>query len=314
VVDAAGATLLALGDVATPIFPRSAIKALQALPLVELGGADQYRLGDAELALAAGSHTGEPDHIMVAERMLAGCGLDVGALACGAHWPLHQPSAHALVRAGLGPSAIHNNCSGKHAGFLCLARSLRLDPRDYGNLQHPVQREVRTVLASLTASSLDANVAGMDGCSVPTWAIPLRQLAHGFARFGTGAGLEPKRATAAARIRRACAAKPFFVAGTGRFATELMEHFRERVFVKAGAEGVLCAALPQQGFGVALKCDDGAGRGAEVIMACVIARLLPFNVVDRALLNRFISPILRNWRGLEIGALRPTAVLSAASL
>jgi L-asparaginase II len=314
VVDADDASVLTMGDVARPVFPRSAVKALQALPLVELGGADQYGLGEPELALAAGSHAGERDHIVVVERMLAGCGLDARALACGAHWPLDPASAQALVRAGLGPSAIHNNCSGKHAGFLCLARGLRLDHLGYVNPNHPVQREVRAALESLTASSLDEPVTAIDGCSVPTWAIPLRNLAYGFARFGTGRGLEPKRAHAAVRIRTACAANPFFVAGTGRFPTKMMEHFRERVFVKPGAEGVLCAALPQQGLGIALKCDDGAARGAEVIMAALISRLLPFNVADRAVLDRFIWPVVRNWNDLEVGVLRPSPLLFEISL
>ena len=154
VMDADGRACLSLGDIGKPIFPRSAVKAIQALPLLELGGAERYQLGPTELALATGSHAGEPGHVRVVERMLASCGLEVGALACGAHWPLEQTAAHALVRAGLGPTAIHNNCSGKHAGFLCLARHLGVDHRDYWTAQHPVQREVRAALENLTAIRL----------------------------------------------------------------------------------------------------------------------------------------------------------------
>src|SRR6185295_10373924 len=121
VVDADGAAVLALGDVAQPVYPRSAVKPLQALPLVESGAADRYGFGDEELALACASHGGEPPHIAVAARMLSRAGLDVGALECGTHWPTQQSSAQALARAGAAPSALHNNCSGKHAGFLCVA-------------------------------------------------------------------------------------------------------------------------------------------------------------------------------------------------
>src|SRR5215210_6853486 len=119
VVDADGATVLALGDVIRPVYPRSAVKPLQALPLIENGAAERYGFGDEELALACASHGGEAAHVEIAARMLARAGLDESALECGAHWPSHQPSAQALARSGATPSALHNNCSGKHAGFLC---------------------------------------------------------------------------------------------------------------------------------------------------------------------------------------------------
>jgi len=310
VVDTRGRSPLVLGDGAWPIFPRSAVKALQALPLIETGAADRYGLGDEELALAASSHAGEPAHVAGVGRMLERCGLDASALACGTHWPLNQASAHALARAGGQPSALHNNCSGKHAGFVCVACATGVPHEGYVNPAHPVQREVRAVLEGLTGMTL-SDVA-VDGCSVPTWAIPLTNLAQAFARFATGQGLSPTRAKAAARLRAACAAKPFFTAGTGRFCTVIMETLGERLYVKAGAEGVLCAALPQQGLGIAVKCEDGAARGAEVIMAALIARFLPLDTLDRPLLDDLMRPALRNWNGIKVGALRPAAVLTAA--
>src|SRR4051794_13566103 len=158
VVDAGGATVLALGDVARPVYPRSAVKPLQALPLVESGAADKYGLGDKELALACASHGGEPAHVEVASRMLARAGLDAGALECGAHWPNHQPSSQALARAGGAPSALHNNCSGKHSGFLCVACAAGAEHRGYVKPEHLVQREVRGALESLTGAGLSADV------------------------------------------------------------------------------------------------------------------------------------------------------------
>ncbi len=311
VVDADGAAVLALGNVMTPVFPRSAIKALQALVLVEAGGADRFGLGDEELALACASHGGEPAHVAGVERMLRASGLGASVLACGTHWPLHQPSAHALARGGGTASALHNNCSGKHAGFLCAACAMEAGAGGYVEASHPVQREVKAVLETMGGAAIPDERRATDGCSVPTWAMPLADLARAFARFATGRGLEAARAAGAQRLRAACAAKPWFVAGTGRFDSELMQHFGARVFVKGGAEGVHCGALPELGYGIAVKCDDGHGRAAEVMTAALIARLLPPDGRDRDFLARFVRPTLRNWRGTVVGGIRPTDMLGA---
>jgi len=308
VCDADGNTALAIGEVTAPVFPRSAVKALQALPLIEQGAAERFGLGDEELALACASHSGEAAHVAGVERMLAKAGLQPCDLRCGAHWPIAQAAAAAVARSG-GPTALHNNCSGKHAGFLCVARAIGVDPADYWRPEHPVQRAVRGVLEDFTSASLGEACCAIDGCSVPTWAVPLRNLAHGFAKFGTGRGVSAERARAAARLRQACAAAPWFVAGTGRFCTEIMQLFGQRVFVKTGAEGVYCAALPQQGLGIAVKCDDGASRAAPAIMAAVLVGFLPLAAGERAVLERFVAPVQRNWNGLEVGQIRITDAL-----
>jgi len=305
VADAEGAMVFDLGDVKKPVFPRSAVKALQAVPLIESGAADRYGFGDEELALACASHSGEPAHVAGVERMLAKAGLDQAALSCGTHWPVSQAAAFALARTGT-PSALHNNCSGKHAGFLCVACAGGADHAGYWQPEHPVQREVRAVLEDFTGAALMPDCRAVDGCSVPTWAIPLENLAQAFAKFGTGHGLAGERAKAAARLRAACAQKPWYIAGTGRFCTEIMQLFGARVFVKTGAEGVYCGALPVQGFGIAIKCDDGTGRAAQAIMAALIARFLPLGEDERAALTPFLRPVLRNWNGIEVGAVQVT--------
>lgn len=305
VADADGGTVLTIGDVAQPVFPRSAIKALQAVALVEQGGADRYGLKEQELALACASHSGEPAHIAGVERMLAKAGLDAAALRCGAHWPIAQPAAMALAQIGA-PSALHNNCSGKHAGFLCLACALGVDRADYWRPSHPVQRHVRAVLEDFAGATLGDDRCAIDGCSVPTWAVPLENLALAFAKFGTGTGLAPARAAACARLREACAHESWYVAGTGRFCTAIMQLFGARVFVKTGAEGVFCGALPELGLGIAVKCDDGAGRASEAITAALIARFLPLANGERESLGRYAHPVLRNWNGFEVGAIRVT--------
>jgi len=305
VADASGKIAFAVGDIAAPVFPRSAIKALQALPLVESGAADRFGFGDEELALACASHSGEPGHVAVVERMLAAAGLDASALRCGAHWPMSQSAAYALAKTGTA-SALHNNCSGKHAGFLCLACALGVDRVDYWRPEHNVQREARAAIENVTGAVLGEDICAIDGCSVPTWAIPLENLATGFAKFVTGQGLSPSRAAAAARLMRACAQKPWHVAGTGRFCTEIMQIFGARVFIKTGAEGVYCGALPEQGLGIALKCDDGASRAAQAIIATMIARFLPMSEAERQALSPLLRPVLRNWNGFEVGAVRVT--------
>ena len=305
VVDAEGSLVLALGDVDALVYPRSAVKAMQALVLMEAGAVDRFELRDEALALACASHGGEPGHVAVAEQMLAAADLNASALECGVHWPSHAPSAQALARSGQSASALHNNCSGKHAGFICAARVLGVDHRGYTDPAHPVQRAVKAVLQDLTGVGIPDEHRAIDGCSVPTWAIPLKALARGFARFGSGKGMTSGRARAAQRLRRVCAANPWHVAGTGRFCTAVMEQFGERVFVKTGAEGVFCGALPELGLGVAVKVDDGAARASEVAMAGVIERFLPLGDKDRAALGRLLHPTLRNWNGIEVGKIVP---------
>jgi L-asparaginase II len=258
VVDADGRVALAFGDIDRPIYPRSAVKAIQALPLIESGAADRLGLDEAEIALACASHSGEPAHVALAKAMLAKSGRDAGALECGAHWPLEEKASRALARSGKSPSALHNNCSGKHAGFVCFACAEGSDPKGYVAPAHAVQRAVTAALADVMGVKLGPENRAVDGCSIPAYAIPLRALAFGFARFGTGQGLAPERARAAARLRAAVAAHPAVVAGQGRFDTEVMTLLGARVFTKTGAEGVFCAALPELGLGLAVKADDGA--------------------------------------------------------
>ena len=305
VVDARGRVVFGVGDTEAAVYPRSAVKALLALPLVETGAADRLGLSDAELALACSSHSGEPEHTAAAASMLAKAGRDAGCLECGTHWPSPDFVARALARSGQEPSALHNNCSGKHAGFICLSCDQGIDPAGYIQPEHPAMRMVTQALAEMTGARLEADNRAVDGCSIPTYAISLQALALGFARFGSGVGLSADRASAAALLRRAVAAHPFMVAGTKRFDTLLMQALGARVFSKTGAEGVFCVALPELGLGVAVKCDDGAGRAAEVATAALVQRFLKGGVPE-SLLN----PELVNWNGIKVGELRAVSALT----
>src|SRR5579863_9518595 len=289
VVDAEGRIVMAFGDAERPVYPRSAVKALQALPLIESGAADRLGLSDKEIALACASHSGSDDHVATARAMLAKAGRDEGTLECGVHWPLGETEARALARSGRTPNALHNNCSGKHAGFVCLSCAMGVEPKGYVAPDHAVQREAAAAIAAATGARLSEETRGVDGCAIPTYAVPLIALARGFARLGTGEGLSPAGQKAAARIRAAVAAHPVTVAGNGRFDTDVMSLLGARAFTKSGAEGVFCAALPEAGLGLAVKADDGAGRAGQVMIAALIRRFGGFGDETAALLAPFVS-------------------------
>jgi L-asparaginase II len=323
VVDADGTVVVALGDIDRPVYPRSAVKALQALPLVESDAADRLGLADAELALACASHNGEAVHVETALGMLRKAGVDADVLECGTHWPYLEPRVREMAARGEQPGALHNNCSGKHAGFVCLACALmgwndsgidlRTYVKGYVKPDHPVMREVAASLHSTTGFDLSRAPRGTDGCSIPTYGIPLRHLAHGFARFATGVGLRDGEARAARRLRRAVSAAPYLVGGAERFDTLVMERLGERVFCKVGAEGVYCAAVPERGLGVAIKIRDGNNaRAAEVVMAAAIESLVRLDSAEAEFMRGLSEVSLRNWNGIEVGALRATPALRKA--
>lgn len=307
VVDAGGAVRASVGDIAQVVFPRSAVKAIQALPLVESGAADALGFGNRELALACASHHGEPDHAALAADMLARVGLDVSALECGTHWPTSHAATIALARAGAEPCALHNNCSGKHAGFVCTCRHIGIAHRGYVGIGHAYQRMIAETMAEVTGARHDATNAAIDGCAIPTYAIPLEALANGFARMGTGACLGAARAAAARRLFAACMAEPFCISGTDGADTAMLRAGQGRVFLKVGAEGVYCGAVPELGLGFALKIDDGAERAAQVAVAALLVRLLGADDLAPAFEARTRAPVV-NRNGEPVGEVRALAV------
>ncbi|MEJ8473865.1 asparaginase [Roseibium algae] len=306
VVDDTGKLICAIGDVEARVFPRSAIKVLQALPLVESGAAEALDLDQAELALCCSSHNGEGVHVKSARVMLLKAGLSEDDLECGSQWPKRMEDIAELIRADETPGALYNNCSGKHAGFLGLAKILGAPTKGYVLPDHPVQQEIKSIVEEFTGETLTTDVCGTDGCSIPTYASPLKGLARAFAVFGTGEGLEPNRADACEQLFEACVNEPFMVAGTDRFCTDVMKVFKGRVFVKTGAEGVFCASIPEKGIGIALKCDDGASRGSECMMAAVLEVLLDLNEDEAKVLNTYVNPPVLTRIDFKAGDIRPS--------
>lgn len=310
-LDADGRVVFSAGEVEAPVFPRSACKAMQALPLVESGAADAYGFGDRELAIACASHSGEDEHAALAASMLARAGRDVTALECGAHWSFEQKPLIHQARTLQAPSALHNNCSGKHAGFVCAACHSGMEVDGYVGYDHPLQGDIRGIMEGLTGAVLAHDNCGTDGCSIPTYAVPLNRLADGFGKMLTGRGLEPLRARAARRLIDACMAEPFYVAGTKRFCTRLMEIAPGEIFAKTGAEGVYCALLPKKGISIAVKCEDGAGRAAESMVAAALSRFFDTGSEIYGKLFLLANHEMYNWNGLKVGEVRATSAILA---
>ena len=233
--------------------------------------------------------------------MLARAGRNENDLECGGHWSSRQ--AVQIEQARLyadTPGAICNNCSGKHSGFICTAAHLDIDPSGYIKPDHEIMSGVRDALEDVTGAAHAADQCGTDGCSIPTYAIPLTDMAHGFAKMATGNGLKPERAKAGIRLLNACMAAPFYMAGTDRFCTRLMELGEGRLFAKTGAEGVFCGAIPELGVGIALKCDDGGTRASEAMMAAVMAQLIPKDDQLSEALNAMANIELKNWNEIQL--------------
>jgi L-asparaginase II len=315
VVDAAGTIVRAWGDVDRPVYPRSANKPLQAMALVETGAAARWHAADAEVALACASHFGEPRHTQAVDGWLARSGLSIGDLECGAHAPYDPATAEAMLRDGTAPTALHNNCSGKHTGFLVTAAHLAEPTRGYVGYDHPVQRRVSATVAALCGVAAADLPWGVDGCGIPTLAMPLAALARGMAQLVDPSRLPDARAAAARRIVAAMAAHPLMIGGAGSFASRLTAALGGAVIAKSGAEGVYTAMLPRLGLGVALKIDDGAARAAEGALVAVLARVggQVGQLDDAAIaaMRAVLAPDLRNRAGRIVGALQPGPALTA---
>ncbi|HVZ68863.1 MAG TPA: asparaginase [Rhizomicrobium sp.] len=308
IADSQGKLEFALGDVETPVYPRSSLKPIQALPLIESGAAEAFGVTAEEIALACASHSGEPMHTERVAAWLARIGCDEYDLACGPHPPRYEPVWEGMIRRGETPTRLHNNCSGKHTGFLTVAKHWDIATKGYERFDHPVQQEVMATLARL--SGVHDLPHGVDGCAAPNFALPLSGFARALAKFADPSSLDPVRGDAAKQIVQAMVRFPELVSGTGRACAILMRSSGGRAVVKTGAEGVYAGIVPELGLGIALKIDDGTGRAAETAIAFVLDRLglLGKDKPARAMLD---APVL-NTRNEAVGKRRPAEALVKA--
>ena len=310
VVDANGALVQGIGDVDRLVFPRSAIKPVQALPLIETGAADHFALSDTELALACASHNGEAVQVAAVQAWLTRMGLSVADLACGIHPSLQPDIALALAANGTPLGRAHNNCSGKHTGFLATALHLDESLVGYEKARHPVQQRIKAVMEDLSGVALGNEACGVDGCGIPACAMPLRALALAMARMAGASDLTASRQAAARRIVQAMANNPLYVAGSGRSDTRIMAACGGRLATKIGAEGVHVAILPERQWGIALKIDDGTTRASDCAMANVLDQLGMLGEAARKDLADLLVKPLINTLGEAVGEIRPAPGLS----
>ncbi|MCG8491412.1 MAG: asparaginase [Sneathiellales bacterium] len=300
--DAHGKILKSYGETDRPVYLRSAIKPLQALPLVESGAADAFNLTSKEISLACASHTGEDIHVEAVLDWLRKIGRTIDDLECGSHWPTYRPAERALAAAGKTPTTAHNNCSGKHTGFLTTSVHLNEDHKGYINLDHPVQKRLVKVLEDFTDLDLSGAPVGIDGCSIPTLGIPLSNAALAIARFANPEKLSEERAAACKKIQAAIAEQPEMIAGSDRLCTALNRSAKGKVIAKVGAEGVYLAALPESGLGIAMKAQDGNTRGVEIALGQLLEELGIMTEEMHREMDEFVLPTYKNWNDIEVGS------------
>ncbi len=305
VCDTKGEIVMAWGDPHAVVLPRSSSKMLQGLPLIESGAADAVGLTPAHLALACASHQGAAIHTSRVADWLAHLGKSESDLRCGVQPAADVPEAERLIRAGENACQLHNNCSGKHAGFLTLNAHLG-GGSEYVEADHPVQKAALEAFEDLTGA--DSYGHAIDGCSAPNHATTVHGMARAMAFFAGAKTGSNTRQNAAARLRDAICAYPELVAGEGRACTELMRAMEGRVAIKTGAEAYYVGIVPEKGLGIALKVVDGSTRGAECAIAAILVKLGVLDANHPATLKRMNAPI-RNWRGIETGILRPAEAL-----
>ncbi len=306
ICDDAGEIVQAWGDPAKVIYPRSSAKMIQALPLIESGAADAFGLKQSQLALACASHQGAVIHTDPVGAWLKDLDLGDNDFRCGPQEPRDPADRNALIRAGETPCRIHNNCSGKHAGFLTLSKHLNGGP-EYVDIIHPVQTACKAAFEETTGES--SPMFGIDGCSAPNHASTLHGLARAMAFFASAQTRNDTRSKAAASLVQAMVTYPELVAGEGRACTELMRAMDGKVAIKTGAEGVFIGILPEQKLGIALKISDGATRASECVMAALLVKCGVLDAKHPAAIARMTPPIT-NFAGLTTGHIRPSATLT----
>jgi L-asparaginase II len=319
VSDETGKVVAACGDPEIPVYVRSAAKPFQALPLLAAGGERRFRLDDAAIALMCASHGGEPAQVRLARDLLRRGGFRPEDLQCGAHAPMHEPSARELVRRGETPTVLHNNCSGKHAGLLLACRLLELDPSDYANSAHPLQRRIRALLARYARIPESRISVAVDGCTLPVFRLPLSALATAYASLlaERARDEDPPLAAARARIVRAMLRRPDMVAGTGRFTTAFISAGKGRWIGKEGAEGVYAVALRPEGkrgrpLGLVYKIEDGSARARDAVTLAALERIGRLPLEIRRALASYAEPVVLNARGGEVGRIEADVPISPA--
>ncbi len=303
VIHAGGDILLEIGDGARQIFPRSSCKMIQALPLLESGAAKAHGLTSEQLALACASHNGEEMHVNRVQNWLSALELGVGDLRCGPQWPSRKSDQLRLHDDGQICTRAHNNCSGKHSGFLTLNKHLGAGS-EYHEIDHPVQMAVREAFEEMTKE--EVKNYGIDGCGAPNFMCSVQGLARAAANFANADQASGKRGEAMQLLNKAMRTHPLLLAGTNRACSELISASDGRAIIKTGAEAVYLAIIPERQIGIALKIEDGSTRASECAIAALLVRL---GVVEanHPMVKKRLNPVLKNFNDDPVAEIRPGA-------
>lgn len=285
--------LASWGNIHTPVYPRSAIKMLQAMLVIESGAYEAHKLDLRHLALAASSHYADPVHTELVHEWLAQYKLNENNLRCGIQSPSREAVRNSLLLSNLKPNRGHNNCSGKHSGLISVCVHKGHDIADYDQYDHPVQKDLLKLLSEVYEYDLDHSPYGVDGCGIPTIATPLYNLALGHVNFF--------KRLSGKLILDGISKYPDLISGAGNFPTEITRATSGRVFAKVGAEGVYCALAPKEKIYLALKVRDGAGRASQFATAALLSKFGCISADEEQLLQKFLHPKIKNWEGLNVG-------------
>jgi len=300
VLDSKNQVIAEYGDSQRPVFPRSAIKMIQAIPFVESGAAEHFQLSEDFLALACGSHQGEEQHTVRIKIWLEKLGKNENILACGPHYPFDEIAKFSLIQEHLKPSRIHNNCSGKHCGIISTSIFLKENPSNYQSYDHPAQVRLRNTLTRLSGINFDQAPWGIDGCGIPTYAVPLMATTRALNNiFQSESGL---------KILNAVKKFPEMISGSHGFCSEIIKKSLGKSIAKGGAEGVYSAFIPEAGVSFALKTRDGAHRAAELSTIFLLSKFGGLSESQTLELQLSTSAIIKNWAGDKVGisTIRPS--------
>ncbi len=304
VVDAQNKVLFSKGNIHQVCYPRSAMKFLQHIPLIESGAVERFGLSLEEIAVMCGSHNAEPKHVDVVTSILRKIGLTASDLRCGAHYPTQQEDIVALYKNDIKPTDLHNNCAGKHAGFLAYCVHLGYDTKDYLNPDHPLQRAIKHVCAEMYEVPEELMLLAIDGCSAPVYAISVYHQAIGYKNLAASSSFGEKRKQACDTIIEAVKSFPAMVAGTGRYCTEMMQVCGDEIIGKTGAEGVYCMALYHKKMGVCIKIDDGKMLPQYNVAQAFIESTHLFTKEKTSSLHHYLQEEIKNWNQYTTGSIR----------
>ncbi|EPJ45519.1 MAG: hypothetical protein OFPI_36380 [Osedax symbiont Rs2] len=306
VVNAQGEVVYSIGDYARDIYPRSALKPLQAIPLIESGAAEKFNLSEREIALSCASHNSEKIHVDTVKQWLSRLDLDTSNLECGSAMPSYQKAAYAMVAAAQQPTKAHHNCSGKHSGMLTLAKHLLPQVQGYSAHQHVVQQIWMTTLSEMIGADVSKMHWEQDGCGLPAIYMPMQKLAYAFALFAEPDQQPGARGIAMGKILHSIAAHPEMLAGSERCCSAVISETQGRAIVKTGAEAAYAGVIPGLKLGFALKIDDGATRASEVALGALLNKIGAITSAENSRLKDFFQPQIVNSLKSVTGEIRPS--------